>query len=258
MKYQIDHDYHIHSQVSSCSSDLEQTTERILQYAKDNGLKKIVVTDHYWDTHVPNRNPFYDGQNNKIAASALPLPKADGIEFLLGCETDMDEDGNIGICEACTDQFDFIIVPTTHMHMYHPKTNDFESHVRFWIERYEKLLDSNLPFHKVGIAHMTCDAIGNPSFGYLHVLDAIEDRQFEGLFRETARKGMGVELNACAFVYSGKDIDRVFRPYRIAKECGCKFYLGSDAHHPADFSAYNHFQFIIDTLDLQESDKFHF
>ena len=25
------------------------------------------------------------------------------------------------------------------------------------------------------------------------------------------------------------------RPFRIAKECGCKFYLGSDAHHPKSF-----------------------
>lgn len=168
------------------------------------------------DTHVPNRNPFYDGQNNKIAASALPLPKTDGIEFLFGCETDMDEDGNIGICDTCVDLFDFIIVPTTHMHMYHPKANDFESHVRFLIAHYEKLLDSNLPFHKVGIAQMTCNAIGNPSFGYLNFLDAIEDREMEGLFHETAKKGMGVELNAFAFAYNGCDVDRVFRPYRIA------------------------------------------
>lgn len=169
-----------------------------MQYAKDNGLKKIVVTDHYWDTHVPKGNPFYDGQNNKIAASALPLPKTDGIEFLFGCETDMDEDGNIVICDTCVDLFDFIIVPTTRMHMYHPKANDFESHVRFLI------------------AHMTCNAIGNPSFGYLNFLDAIEDREMEGLFHETAKKGMGVELNAFAFAYNGCDVDRVFRPYRIA------------------------------------------
>ena len=38
MKFQIDHDYHIHSKLSSCSRDPEQTNERILQYAKENGL----------------------------------------------------------------------------------------------------------------------------------------------------------------------------------------------------------------------------
>ena len=52
--------------------------------------------------------------------------------------------------------------------------------------------------------------------GYLNFLDAIEDRAMEGLFHETAKKGIGVELNAFAFAYNGCDVDRVFRPYRIA------------------------------------------
>ena len=52
MKYIVDHDYHIHSQLSSCSRDPEQTPERILRYAKDNGLTKLVLTDHYWDSAV--------------------------------------------------------------------------------------------------------------------------------------------------------------------------------------------------------------
>ncbi|MBP3370026.1 MAG: PHP domain-containing protein [Clostridia bacterium] len=52
MKYAIDHDYHIHSMLSSCSNDPEQSTERILQYAKENGLKKICITDHFWDERV--------------------------------------------------------------------------------------------------------------------------------------------------------------------------------------------------------------
>ena len=39
MRFTVDHDYHIHSTLSSCSNDPAQSTERILQYAKDNGLK---------------------------------------------------------------------------------------------------------------------------------------------------------------------------------------------------------------------------
>ena len=37
MRYAFDHDYHIHSYLSSCSKDPEQTAERILAYAEENG-----------------------------------------------------------------------------------------------------------------------------------------------------------------------------------------------------------------------------
>lgn len=49
------------------------------------------------------------------------------------------------------------------------------------------------------------------------------------------------------------------RPYRIAKDCGCKFYLGSDAHHPDELEiAKKQFERMIDLLKLEESDKFDF
>ena len=41
MKFAFDHDYHIHSQISLCSSDPAQTPERILSYARENGLHTI-------------------------------------------------------------------------------------------------------------------------------------------------------------------------------------------------------------------------
>ncbi|MBQ9543675.1 MAG: PHP domain-containing protein, partial [Clostridia bacterium] len=47
--YAVDHDLHIHSQLSSCSSDPELTPERILAYAEQFGLKTVCVTDHFWD-----------------------------------------------------------------------------------------------------------------------------------------------------------------------------------------------------------------
>ena len=55
MKFSYDHDLHIHSKISSCSSDPEQTNEAILAYAKKNGLTTICLTDHYWGAR---RNPF--------------------------------------------------------------------------------------------------------------------------------------------------------------------------------------------------------
>ena len=46
MRYVFDHDFHIHSYLSTCSNDKEQSAERILKYALDNNLKQICITDH--------------------------------------------------------------------------------------------------------------------------------------------------------------------------------------------------------------------
>ena len=47
MKFKIDHDYHIHSGLSECSSCADQTPARMLEYAKEYGLSRICITDHY-------------------------------------------------------------------------------------------------------------------------------------------------------------------------------------------------------------------
>jgi histidinol phosphatase-like PHP family hydrolase len=55
-----------------------------------------------------------------------------------------------------------------------------------------------------------------------------------------------------------RDAEIMFRPFKIAKKCGCKFYFGSDAHHPATLAkAIERYEKIIDILELEESDKFH-
>ena len=82
MRYVFDNDYHIHSQLSSCSRDPEQTTERILQYAKDNKLGSIVLADHYWDDAVPGASGWYQKQNTPHITQSRPLPQADGIRLV--------------------------------------------------------------------------------------------------------------------------------------------------------------------------------
>jgi len=49
----------------------------------------------------------------------------------------------------------------------------------------------------------------------------------------------------------------VLRMFHVAKQCGCKFYLGSDAHERWSFDGvYDVFERAINHLGLEESDKF--
>lgn len=260
MKFVVDHDYHIHSRLSSCSRHPEQTPARLLQYAKDNGLSKIVITDHYWDSAVPGASKWYEPQNFEHIAQSKPLPQADGVEFFFGCETDMDRFMTLGLPQSRFEDFDFIVIPTTHMHMkgFTIAEEDYcvdERVAKLWVERFDALLQKDLPFHKIGVAHLSCSLMNKTSReAYLHTLDLIPSCEMERLFTKAAQLGCGIEINT---EFSETEADRVLRMYRIAKGCGCKFYFGGDAHGPDQFEDFLAFgKHVVDLLDLQECDKF--
>ena len=266
MKFQIDHDLHIHSKISDCSNDPLQTNERILQYAMANGFKTICLTDHFWDSKVEGASRWYAPQNYDHIKKALPLPQADGIKFLFGCETELSKDLTLAIDKATFKKFDFVIIPTTHFHMsgltIDPEIRSPEARAKIWVERLRGVLNMDLPFHKIGIAHLTCPLITQKAQGftdedYINTLNSIPQKDLDELFIKAAKLGVGIELNFGDVIFDESAEDAIFRIYKTAKECGCKFYLGSDAHHPDRLEkVIPYFQKAIDVLELTEVDKF--
>ena len=260
--YKIDHDLHIHSGLSRCSLDKEQTSLKIIEYAKINNLKYICVTDHFWSENVSVKKGwkaenFYLKQNFSYISQILPLPQDDKIKFLFGCETDIDEDLNLGIKKDEFDNFDFVIISTTHLHMF-PFVS-IQNSAENLLKRFNALINMDLPFEKIGLAHPTCLLIA-PNGQTKHVLNSISDREFINTFDKFSKKQIGIELNKTDFDLNKvtlEDINASLRVLKIARDCGCKFYLASDAHHPQDFSnAIDIFNYIITQLHLEEEQKF--
>ncbi len=259
MRYIADHDYHIHSTVSLCCHDDSQTPEAILNYAKRNGFGSICLTNHFWDEKVESEADWCDEHDFTHVSSVLPLPQAVGIRFLFGAETDMDFNNILGISRERIDLFDFIIVSTTHLHLdgntVRRKIEAPEEAAFHWVDKIENLLKKELPWHKIGIAHLTT---GHILKGRTHeVLPLISDSTLYDVFGECARKGIGIELNIKTIGMSEKESEIFLRPYFVAKDCGCKFYFGSDSHKASALvGTKENFEHVIEALDLRESDKF--
>jgi len=264
MKFKIDHDMHIHSNLSPCAYDPEQTAENILKTAKRLGYKTICLTDHFWDTAVESKVGIAWGKKNGLdhISGYLPLPKDDEVTFLFGCEADMDGDCTIGISKEIYDKFDFIIVPTTHFHMQRGEKwvgADSAKRAKYWVERFDALLNSDLPFGKVGLAHMTCPLIDKSApRAFIKTIDLVPTEELVRLFTRAAELGLGIERNYHDTTFCDEDTESVLRFYRTAKECGCKFYLGSDAHEQCDYEIdmVPCYERMIDLLGLTEDDKF--
>lgn len=264
MRYIIDNDLHIHTYLSLCSKDEKQNPRAILDIAKDNNIKTICITDHYWDSAVAcntSVNWWYQEQNFDHISKILPLPQDDNVRFLFGCEADMDSNNRIGLPKERYDDFDFIIVSTTHFHHMAGGEWDDNSNKAIanrWIKRMHAVLESDLPFYKTGIAHPACYLMNKKSReDYLETLNLISDKEYEEVFKAVAEKGIGIEINAGDFKFTDNEAETVLRMFKIAKEYGCKFYLGSDAHHNSQLvNALPFFEKAINMLCLEESDKY--
>ena len=265
MKYIIDNDLHIHTKLSGCSNDPLQTTERLLQYAIDNNLKTICVNDHFWDEKAEGCLGWYKNHPLSQISQSLPLPQKNGVRFLFGCETELNKNLQLGLSKERYDVFDFIVIPTTHMHLngivVDPDVDGLNANTRAkaWIKRLDAVLDMELPFYKVGIAHLACSGIGRGRDEYKEILSLIPEKEMKRLFRKASGVGVAIEINYDDMIIAMEEGELVLKMFRIAKECGCKFYLGSDAHHPVIFEkCIEVFQWAIDVLGLTEEDKHSF
>lgn len=263
MTFTIDHDLHIHSFLSACSRNPDQNPNTMVEYARRNGLKKVCVTDHFWDEAQGSGAPCYCAESVFEKKAMLgQLPRQEDVQFLFGVETELDRNMKLGLSRDHFDAVDFAVIPTTHLNMVglsvdRTEGDSTDKRAQLWCKRLEAVLSMDIPFHKVGIAHLTC-----VTFAYwsreteLECYRKIPEAEIFRLMQQAARVGVGIELNSCSMLYKPEEAEEILRIYRIAKECGCKFYCGSDAHQPHELDrAIGLFQKAIDALELTEADK---
>lgn len=249
MRFIPDHDLHIHTKLSPCSNDPRQTPEAILAYGLTAGLKLLNLADHCWpDTPISKLRSWGD------------LPQGRTCHMMLGAEIDMNLHDELSASPAEIESLDFAVIAVNHLHLKRycvpaDFPDDAQTHKTRFQERLHALLDMDLPFYKTGLAHFSDGLVCQSD--HIRCLNLFTDAELRDIFTKVQRRGMGVELNLIPDRFHGSDLDSVLRPFRIAKQLGCKFYMGGDAHHPDDFSIILNRKMnpLIDLLELEEDDK---
>jgi len=232
--FPINHDLHTHTSLSACCADHKLTGAFTAKYAGAHGYATLCFTDHFWDAEVPGASAWYAPQDINHVKKLLPLPKAEGVNVLFGCETEYCGGKKLGIAPSHYDQFDMIVIPVNHFHMpgfVRPEGCDTEEGIsELLISRLEELASLDLPWSKVGIAHLN-GCIFPSGERYERALALIPEVRLRSAFSRFARRGAGIELNASCFATGWMDNrDGGFRLLRTALEEGCRFYCASDAH----------------------------
>lgn len=247
--FPMNHDLHCHTGLSRCSSDKNFSAQHLLDHAVACGYDYLAVTNHMWDPMVPDVPEWYLPQDIEHIRKVLPLPQAEGVRFLFGCETEYGGGTYLGLHPSHYQDFDLILVPVNHYNITgcteYPGKSGNANCFLCQLERLEMLLELDLPWKRVGIAHLQWYEVKPEEIPEMLALE----QRYEAVFREYAKRGAGIELNAAVFIYTdpgqqealqkmtdearaGKCVsyDKMLWLFSLAKKAGCKFYLGSDSH----------------------------
>ena len=256
----ITHDFHVHTNLSLCAKPTAEL-DGYLKIAKEIGLTKIGISNHFWDAAVPGANEFYVPQDYEHVASLRDeIRKADTPELrtYFGCECEYDPwRHGVACTEEVAERFEYMLVPNSHTHMMMPKDcyHPYEKHAEFMLTAYEEILDCPVSRYVTAMAH-PFEAVACPYDNEI-LINLIPDDRYKRLFAKTAEKGIAYEINVSVFRGKRKDSvadAAVFRMYRLAKEEGCKFLFGSDAHDTSYYSSYKDAGLIADIAGLTEED----
>ncbi len=247
----INHDFHVHTWLSICSGGKGQGGELqgYLENARREGLKYLGMSDHFWDAGVGFEGLYVDSQQ---AAGVPHFYKTQNFEHILQLKEEIDHTDtgdvivlfgaegeydpvhrNIAITEEVAERLDFLTVPNSHTHMMMDKnlvTNN-EAHRDFQLQALHDILDCPMSRYLYSTAH---PFEGNAEA----VIRLMSDDDLKRVWTKCAEKNVAFEINTGTYkMISGLAYDKpetfpeqYARMISIAKDCGCKFVFGSDAH----------------------------
>jgi histidinol phosphatase-like PHP family hydrolase len=238
-------DLHVHTNKSLCAPR-DTVPASYVPYCKDEGIRIIGISDHVYPEDMLAQYGYPEDKRVGRLLDLRPILKEDeersGIRYLLGCEIDyFDCVGYPYISPEESVDFDYVLFASSHIlnypHMY--TAYDLGSPDvlrRLTIERFIAACKLDYPV-PMGICHPLYP-ICSPH--QAEIIDGMSDATLKELFSMAAEKHISIEIHACLY---RKDTphnefglsDHYLRILAAAKDCGCKFHMGSDAHEPRAF-----------------------
>ncbi len=254
----ITHDLHIHTYLSTCCGDkINQTPRAILALAEEMGVTTIGFSDHVWaNPGVPPSDWYRPQDENQIRRLREDLVALEtDVRVLVGCEADMRAPGAFGITPELAADLDHVLLACSHFHM-----RDFVAQPESAAPR--DVARHLLAFFISGVTSGLATSIAHPflPLGHIEQLDAIiatiSDGEFAEAFGVAGEHGVGLEITTGFLpgIDGPFSLETPLRFLTLAKQAGCHFTCGSDAHTPARQRELPQLTVLVDALGLTEDD----
>lgn len=220
------HDLHCHTFFSPCA-DRSMTVSAILEAAEAAGLESIGLTDH---PHRPGLAEHHRSLLHARSASVSP------VRIWIGAEVEVSGFHKLVLDRAALPHADYLLAAPSHYDLVHfPPVEHLDDPVE-WADRILTDLENVPGSGAQGIAHpfYVYAILVQPPPGLAlplmaEVIAEIRPRRLDHWLEKCAADGVALELS------SRMTITAVFaqfmeQTYRRAREIGCRFFTGSDAH----------------------------
>lgn len=233
----IDHDVHVHTNLSSCCHDVDMDAGAVIARAAELGLKTVGFANHMWDAAVPGATDWYASQDlEHILRIREQVPDdTQGVRVLVGCETEYCGGGKLGITPAAAERLDYVLIPHSHFHMkgftVPEELRESADVAALLVRRFHEVVASGLAS---GVAHPFLTLGFEESLD--RILALIPDEQFLDCFGRAAEADVSIEIHTGMFPALGRGKERhhseetFLRILSLAKRAGCRFHFTSDAH----------------------------
>lgn len=194
-------------------SDGRDTLRDMAEGARRLGYDYLAITDHGPKVRIANglSAERLRAQADEIAALDAQL---DDLALLAGCEVDILADGSLDLPDDVLATLD-VVVCSIHFHLGLSRSEQ--------TERVLRAMDN--PHFMIW---------GHPTARTINQREPI-DIDLERCFRAAAERGIAIEINA-----QPKRLDITDEGARLARECGCRLSINTDAHSVADLDLMRH------------------
>ena len=197
-------DLHCHT----TASDGKQTAEEMALAARERGMEYLAITDHS-ASHGFGNDVSADRLRALIEETRALNARIEGIEVLIGTESNILPDGSLDYPDELLEQLDWVIGSI---------------HTSFRMGERE-MTDRMI----AAIEHPLVDAIGHPT-GRKIETRAAYGLDVERVIEAAARTGTMLEINAAP---DRRDLNEIHA--RAAAEAGVRILVSSDAHSARNF-----------------------
>ena len=254
------HDLHLHSHLSRCA-EANATIENYIEAATTYGIGTIGIADHVWDPAIEGARPWYQKQPiTHVLQIKDEIANTDtkGIKVLFGCEAEYSyEHRCVAMTEEGASVFDFILAPNSHTQIHMPQEfyEPHQKHADYMLMAFMDIVTGKLSKYITAVPH-PFRAVGCPYDNRI-LMAMITDKQYEECFMAAAENEVALEINPFRYLNMSSEEtrnDETIRLYQIAKKCGCKFTLGTDAHQKITYDYYPKTDEVFEIIGITEDD----
>ncbi|MGA2503176.1 MAG: hypothetical protein ABSG01_03700 [Anaerolineales bacterium] len=238
--------------------------------AEEMGIYTIGFSDHLWQNPDITPSDWYRPQDEqRIVQLRHELSLApSNLRVLVGCEADTISPGQFSITRDFAQSLDFTLLSCNHFHLK-DLVQQPPSH------NPKEIAAHMMSFFLSGVRSGIATVIAHPfvPYGYINQFDAImselSDTELFDAFCEARELGVGIEITAAylpsrllsrvieenpSLENSVPSTETPIRLLSLAKQAGCKFSFGSDAHGPADQKELPQIIDLVKSVDVSRDD----